>query len=79
MHYVRFGTAGAVVSCICLGLMSYAHVEQGEPLPCGWTITQRDAEPFVKQALDAGITFFDTVSEQCRHGTTADLAAASCL
>ena len=62
MHYVRFGTTGAVVSRICLGLMSYAHVNPGEPLPRGWTIPQKEAEPFIQQALDAGITFYDTVS-----------------
>jgi hypothetical protein len=62
MHYIRFGTTGAVVSRICLGLMSYAHVNEGEPLPRGWTIPQHDAEQYVQQALEAGITFYDTVS-----------------
>jgi hypothetical protein len=62
MHYVRFGTTGAVVSRICLGLMSYAQVNPGEALPRPWTIAQQEAEPFIQQALDAGITFYDTVS-----------------
>ena len=62
MRYVRFGTTGAVVSRICLGLMSYAHVNPGEPLPRAWTIAQQDAEAYIKQALEAGINFYDTVS-----------------
>jgi aryl-alcohol dehydrogenase-like predicted oxidoreductase len=60
MQYVRLGNTGAVVSRICLGLMSYAQLKDGESKAYDWMLTYEESEPFVKQALDAGINFFDT-------------------
>jgi aryl-alcohol dehydrogenase-like predicted oxidoreductase len=59
MDYVRLGTAGLQVSRICLGCMSY-----GEPSRGGhpWSLGKEAAEPFFRQALDAGINFFDTAN-----------------
>ena len=56
MHYARLGQTGAVVSRICLGLMSYT---DDKPM-FDWMMGSDKGEQFVKQALDAGITFFDT-------------------
>jgi aryl-alcohol dehydrogenase (NADP+) len=60
MQYVRLGSTGAVVSRICLGLMSYAQVNAGDKKWHEWMLNQDESEPFIKQALDAGINFFDT-------------------
>ena len=60
MQYVRLGNTGAVVSRICLGLMSSAQLKSGETKWYDWMLTYEESEPFVKQALDSGITFFDT-------------------
>jgi 1-deoxyxylulose-5-phosphate synthase len=59
MDYVGLGTAGLQVSRICLGCMSY-----GEPSRGGhpWSLGKEAAEPFFRQALDAGINFFDTAN-----------------
>ena len=59
MEYIRLGKTGAVVSRICLGLMSYADT-QGKKAPVDWILSAEEGEKFVKQALDAGINFFDT-------------------
>ena len=55
MEYVRLGTTGLKVSRICLGTMTY-----GSSKWRGWVLDEEAARPFYKQALEAGINFFDT-------------------
>jgi aryl-alcohol dehydrogenase-like predicted oxidoreductase len=55
MEYTRLGGTGLQVSRICLGMMSY-----GDPAVRPWALDETAAEPFVRRAADAGITFFDT-------------------
>ena len=49
------GTSGLKVSRICLGMMSY-----GDPAYRAWLLDEDAAEPIVRRAVEAGITFFDT-------------------
>jgi 1-deoxyxylulose-5-phosphate synthase len=55
VDYVRLGSSGLKVSRIALGMMSY-----GDPADRAWFLEQGDAEPIVRQAVEAGVTFFDT-------------------
>jgi aryl-alcohol dehydrogenase-like predicted oxidoreductase len=55
LDYVHFGRTGLKVSRLCLGCMSY-----GTPEWRPWVVDEREAEPFFKKALEAGINFFDT-------------------
>jgi aryl-alcohol dehydrogenase-like predicted oxidoreductase len=55
MEYVNLGRNGLRVSRICLGMMSYG---QHESRP--WALPEDEAEPIVREAVDGGITFFDT-------------------
>jgi 1-deoxyxylulose-5-phosphate synthase len=55
VEYVRLGGAGLKVSRICLGMMSY-----GDPELRKWALDEDAAEPFVRAAAEAGITFYDT-------------------
>jgi aryl-alcohol dehydrogenase (NADP+) len=55
MKYVNLGTTGLKVSQICLGTMTF-----GSPEWRNWVMGEADALPFIKQALDLGINFFDT-------------------
>ncbi|MFI6708002.1 aldo/keto reductase [Nonomuraea sp. NPDC050478] len=55
MEYTRLGDTGLKVSRICLGMMSY-----GDPGKQEWALTEDAAEPIVRRAADAGVTFFDT-------------------
>ena len=55
MQYVSLGKSGLKVSRLCLGCMSYGSKKWRQ-----WVLEEADALPFFRQALDAGINFFDT-------------------
>ena len=55
MEYVHLGQCGLRVSRICLGMMSF-----GQDLARPWQLDEDAAEPIVRQAVEAGVTFFDT-------------------
>ncbi|MBV9060675.1 MAG: aldo/keto reductase [Pseudonocardiales bacterium] len=59
MDYVALGTTGLQVSRICLGCMSYGEPGRGAH---PWSLGPEAAAPFFRQALDAGINFFDTAN-----------------
>ena len=59
MEYVKFGHTGLEVSRVCLGAMSYGVPDRG---PHPWSLPADEARPFVRQALDLGINFFDTAN-----------------
>lgn len=55
MKYVRLGPSDLTVSAICLGMMSY-----GDLPARAWQLREDAAEPIVRRAVEAGVTFFDT-------------------
>ncbi|WP_327092339.1 aldo/keto reductase [Nonomuraea sp. NBC_01738] len=55
MRYVNLGSSGLQVSRICLGMMTY-----GNPASWEWLLREEEAEPIVRRAVEAGVTFFDT-------------------
>ena len=55
MEYVSLGNTGLKVSRICLGCMSYGSSKWRD-----WVLEEPESIPFFRQALDAGINFFDT-------------------
>ncbi|KVG73093.1 aldo/keto reductase [Burkholderia ubonensis] len=59
MEYVRLGSTGLQVSRLCLGCMTYGMPERGTH---PWTLDEAASRPFIRQALDAGINFFDTAN-----------------
>jgi aryl-alcohol dehydrogenase-like predicted oxidoreductase len=59
MDYTDLGTTGLQVSRICLGCMSYGQPDRGNQ---PWSLDKEAAQPFFRQALDAGINFFDTAN-----------------
>ena len=64
MDYVNLGRTGLKVSRICLGCMTYGAPATGEPKPGRqpWALNEEESQPFFRQALDAGINFFDTAN-----------------
>ena len=59
MEYVKLGRTGLEVSRICLGCMSYGSpASRTQP----WALDEHDSRPFIAQALEAGINFFDTAN-----------------
>jgi 1-deoxyxylulose-5-phosphate synthase len=59
MRWVKLGSTGLDVSPICLGCMSYGVPDRGAH---PWSLDEESARPFFKQAIDAGINFFDTAN-----------------
>ncbi|MFU8814032.1 MAG: aldo/keto reductase [Pseudomonadales bacterium] len=55
MKYANLGNTGVSVSRICLGMMSY-----GTKAWRDWVLEYDESLPFIAQALEAGINFFDT-------------------
>ena len=55
MQYTTLGHTGLTVSRICLGCMSYGS-SHWRP----WVLDEEAAAPFFRQAVEAGINFFDT-------------------
>jgi aryl-alcohol dehydrogenase-like predicted oxidoreductase len=59
MRYVKLGSTGLDVSRICLGCMSFGLPDRGVH---EWTLDEEASRPLIRQALEAGITFFDTAN-----------------
>ena len=59
MRFVKLGSTGVDVSALCLGCMSYGEPSRGAH---GWSLDEESSRPFIRQALDAGINFFDTAN-----------------
>lgn len=55
MQHVRLGNSGLKVSRLCLGCMTY-----GDPVWRPWVLDEERARPFIREALEAGIDFFDS-------------------
>jgi 1-deoxyxylulose-5-phosphate synthase len=55
MEYTNLGSTGTKVSRICLGCMTYGTKKWRE-----WVLEEEEGRPFIKQALELGINFFDT-------------------
>ena len=78
MRYTKFGPTGMDVSVICLGCMSFGEPDLGK---AGWSLPEAESREIIKQALDAGINFFDTAnvyslgsSEEFTGRALADMA-----
>ncbi|WP_396290248.1 aldo/keto reductase [Curtobacterium sp. KT1] len=59
MHHTRLGSTGLVVSRLALGCMSYGDPARGLH---SWTIDEDSARGFFRQAVELGITFWDTAN-----------------
>jgi aryl-alcohol dehydrogenase-like predicted oxidoreductase len=57
MEYTRLGGSGLKVSRIALGCMSFGDTSRGFS---SWALDDDGAAPIFKQAVDAGITLWDT-------------------
>ncbi len=68
MEYTRLGRTGLQVSKLCLGCMSYGEPAKGTLTPGShaWTLNEADSQPFLRQALELGINFFDTANVYSR-------------
>jgi 1-deoxyxylulose-5-phosphate synthase len=59
MEFRKLGSTGLDVSRICLGCMSYGVPDRGgHP----WSLDEDASRPFLRQAVELGINFFDTAN-----------------
>ncbi|QSZ54323.1 aldo/keto reductase [Paenarthrobacter sp. AT5] len=59
MKYRKIGNSGLEVSAVTLGCMSYGDADRGNH---GWTLPEEESRSFIKNALELGITTFDTAN-----------------
>ena len=59
MKYRKLGRTGLDVSAVCLGCMSFGAPERGNH---PWSLDEETSRPFIRQALELGINFFDTAN-----------------
>ncbi len=59
MDYVKFGNTGMEVSRLCLGCMSFGEPSRGNHQ---WVLDEEKSRPIIRQAVEAGINFFDTAN-----------------
>jgi 1-deoxyxylulose-5-phosphate synthase len=75
MDYVNLGKTGLKVSRICLGCMTYGAPATGK-IPPGshaWALSEEESQPFLRQALELGINFFDTANVYSRGASESIL------
>ncbi len=68
MEYTRLGRTGLTVSRIALGCMSYGDASMGGH---SWVLDEDAAQPYFRQAVDLGITFWDTANVYS-HGSSEE-------
>lgn len=78
MKHIRLGNSGLRVSQMVLGCMSFGTPDRGSH---PWTLAEDASRPLIKQALQSGITTFDTAdvysdgtSEEILGGALRDFA-----
>lgn len=59
MKYVKLGNTGLDISPIALGCMSFGDPNRGNH---PWSLPEDESRPLIKQAIEAGINFFDTAN-----------------
>src|SRR5215469_3166805 len=69
MEYTRLGTSGLKVSRITLGCMSFGDTSRGWNQ---WALDDEQAEPVFRQAVEHGITFWDTANVY-GYGTSEEI------
>ena len=66
MQYTNLGSTGLTVSRIALGCMSFGDPGSGFQ---SWTLNEEDSQPYFQQAVELGITFWDTANVYSRGGS----------
>ena len=69
MKYKNLGNTGLKVSELCLGCMTFGVPERGEH---PWTLPEEQSRPLIRQAVDAGINYFDTANSYS-DGTSEEI------
>ena len=74
MKYTKLGSSDLNVSRICLGCMGFGDAAAGMH---AWTLPEEDSRRIIRQALEAGINFFDTA--MAYQGGTSEMFVGRAL
>ena len=69
MKYKNLGNTGLKVSELCLGCMTFGVPDLGDH---PWTLPEEQSRPLIRQAVDAGINYFDTANSYS-DGTSEEI------
>jgi len=69
VQYTKLGRSGLTVSLLALGCMSFGDTSRGFN---DWALDDTAAEPIFRQAVEAGITFWDTANAY-GYGTSEEI------
>lgn len=69
MLYTKLGNTGLDISRLCLGCMTYGIPDRGSH---PWTLDEQASRPFLRQAVELGINFFDTANSYS-DGTSEEI------
>ena len=69
MNYKNLGKTGLKVSELCLGCMTFGVPERGDH---PWTLPEEQSRALIRQAVDAGINYFDTANSYS-DGTSEEI------
>lgn len=69
MKYKNLGNTGLKVSEICLGCMTFGVPDRGDH---PWTLPEEQSRSLIRQAVDAGINYFDTANSYS-DGTSEEI------
>jgi aryl-alcohol dehydrogenase-like predicted oxidoreductase len=67
VEYTNLGSSGLKVSPVCLGMMSY-----GDKSRRAWFLSEEEASPIVRYAVEHGVNFFDT-ADMYSNGLTEEI------
>ena len=59
MKYTKLGNTGLDISALALGCMTFGDPNRGNH---SWTLPEDQSRPLIRQAVDAGVNFFDTAN-----------------
>ncbi len=59
MEYTKLGHSGLEISAVTLGCMSYGDPGRGAH---AWSLPEEESRPFIRRAIELGITTFDTAN-----------------
>jgi aryl-alcohol dehydrogenase-like predicted oxidoreductase len=66
MQYKKLGRTGLDISKICIGCMGFGEPSRAYP---SWSLNEEASRSLIRQALEAGINFFDTANMYSNGGS----------
>nr|WP_321983666.1 aldo/keto reductase [uncultured Lichenicoccus sp.] len=73
MQYLKLGHSGLDVSPVCIGCMGFGEPARGYP---AWSLDEAASRALIRQAIEAGINFFDTANMYSNGGSEEVLGRA---